>query len=200
MEADIKATEDLGEVISLMDPLLIGEGSRHRGGLVDLALDLVQKSTEFRHSLPQSLLPSLADLVRAMNCYYSNLIEGHDTHPIDIERAMKNDYSQDARKRDLQVEAKAHITVQKWIDSGGLKGRTVTSDSVRDIHRRFCELLPEDLLWAEDPETKERVRVVPGGLREKDVRVGVTWQSVPAPYHDFCSASKRLTDASARQI
>jgi Fic family protein len=172
MEADIKATEDLGEVISLMDPLLIGEGSRHRGGLVDLALDLVQKSTEFRHSLPQSLLPSLADLVRAMNCYYSNLIEGHDTHPIDIERAMKNDYSQDARKRDLQVEAKAHITVQKWIDSGGLKGRTVTSDGVRDIHRRFCELLPEDLLWVEDRETKELVRVVPGGLREKGVRVG----------------------------
>ena len=23
-----------------------------------------------------------------MNCYYSNLIEGHDTHPIDIERAQ----------------------------------------------------------------------------------------------------------------
>jgi Fic family protein len=172
MEADMKAAKDRGEVVSLMDPLLIGEGSRHRGGLVDLALDLVQKSTGFRHSLPQSLLPSLADLVRAMNCYYSNLIEGHDTHPVDIERAMKNDYSQDARKRDLQVEAKAHITVQKWIDGGGLKGRTVTSDGVREIHRRFCELLPEDLLWVEDPDTKERVRVVPGGLREKDVRVG----------------------------
>ena len=57
-----------------------------------------------------------------MNCYYSNLIEGHDTHPVDIERALKNDYSQDTRKRLLQVEAKAHITVQKWIDSGGVKG------------------------------------------------------------------------------
>jgi hypothetical protein len=41
-----------------------------------------------------------------MNCYDSNLIEGHDTHPIDIERALKNDYSKDARKRDLQLEAK----------------------------------------------------------------------------------------------
>jgi Fic family protein len=197
MEADIKATEDLGEVISLMDPLLIGEGSRHRGGLVDLALDLVQKSTEFRHSLPQSLLPSLADLVRAMNCYYSNLIEGHDTHPIDIERAMKNDYSQDARKRDLQVEAKAHITVQKWIDSGGLKGRTVTSDGVRDIHRRFCELLPEDLLWVEDRETKELVRVVPGGLREKGVRVGahvaISPGAVPRFLQRFEEAYGRLS-------
>jgi len=31
-----------------------------------------------------------------MNCYYSNLIEGHDTHPVDIERALNNDYSGDA--------------------------------------------------------------------------------------------------------
>ena len=89
---DIKAAEDRGELVSLMEPLLIGEGSRHRGALTDLALELAQKSSGFRRSLPESLLASLADLVRAMNCYYSNLIEGHDTHPVDIERALKNDY------------------------------------------------------------------------------------------------------------
>jgi len=41
-----------------------------------------------------------------MNCYYSNLIEGHNTHPIDIERALRDDYSTDARRRNLQLEAK----------------------------------------------------------------------------------------------
>jgi hypothetical protein len=107
MVEDIDMTEDRGEQVSLMEPLLIGEGSRHRGVLTDLVLDLVQKSAGFRRSLPDSLLVSLADLVRAMNCYYSNLIEGHDTHPVDIERALKNDYSHDAGKRDLQLEAKA---------------------------------------------------------------------------------------------
>lgn len=172
VKADIKAAEDRGELVSLMEPLLLAEGSRHRPGLTDLALDLAQKSSGFRRSLPESLLASLADLVRAMNCYYSNLIEGHDTHPVDIERALKNDYSQDARKRDLQLEAKAHIAVQKWIDGGGITGRTVTSDGIREIHRRFCEGLPEDLRWVEDPVTKERVRVVPGALRTRDVRVG----------------------------
>ncbi|MGH9326024.1 MAG: DUF1488 family protein, partial [Terriglobia bacterium] len=103
---------------------------------------------------------------------YSNLIEGHDTHPVDIERALKNDYSKDAHKRDLQLEAKAHIAVQKWIDGGGLKGRAATSDGICEVHRRFCELLPKDLLWVEDPETKERVQVVPGEPRRKDVKVG----------------------------
>jgi Fic family protein len=157
----------------MMEPLLIGEGSKHRGALTDLAFDLTQKSAGFRRSLPPSLLVSLADLVRAMNCYYSNLIEGHDTHPIDIERALRNDYSKDSHKRDLQLEARAHISVQKWIDEGGLRGgRAVTADGIRDIHRRFCELLPEDLLWVEDPVTRERQRVVPGQLRARDVQVG----------------------------
>jgi Fic family protein len=171
IKADIKAAEDRGETTGLMEPLLIGETSRHRGALTDLALELAQKAAGFRRSLPESLLTSLASLVRAMNCYYSNLIEGHDTHPVDIERALKNDYSKDARKRDLQLEAKAHITVQEWIDDGGLKGRALTGNGIREIHLRFCELLPEDLLWVEVPETKERAKVVPGELRRKDVMV-----------------------------
>ena len=145
MKADIKAADqDRDEPVSLAEPLLIDAGSRFRGILTDLALELAQKSAGFRRSLPESLLGSLADLVRAMNCYYSNLIEGHDTHPVDIERALKNDYSKDAKKRDLQLEAQAHIAVQKWIDDGGLKGRAVTSDGIREIHRRFCELIARE--------------------------------------------------------
>lgn len=130
-----------------MEPLLISQDSRHRPALTDLALDLAQKSAGFRRSLPESLLASLAELVRSMNCYYSNLIEGRDTHPVDIERALKDDYSSDAKKRDLQLEAKAHIAVQQWIDRGGLEDRTLAAGSVREVHRRFCELLPDGLLW-----------------------------------------------------
>ncbi len=167
-----KAVEDRGESIGLMEPLVIAEGSPHRATLTDLALELAQKSAGFRRSLPESLLASLADLVRSMNCYYSNLIEGHNTHPIDIERALKGDYSKDTKKRDLQLEAKAHITVQQWIDSGGLKGRAPMADSIRETHRRFCELLPDDLLWMEDPVTKEKIKVIPGALRDRDVAVG----------------------------
>ena len=155
-----------------MEPLLIEQASRHRVGLTDLALELGQRSAGFHRSLPASLLMSLADLVRTMNCYYSNLIEGHATHPVDIELALKGDYSQDARKRDLQLEATAHITVQQWIDAGGLNGRVVTEESIREIHRRFCEHLPADLLTVEDPVTKEKAQVIPGALRTRDVRVG----------------------------
>lgn len=172
IEADIAAAMDRGEGTGSMEPLLIGEGSRHRGVLTDLTVELAAKAAGFRRSLPEGVRTALADLARAMNCYYSNLIEGHDTHPVDIEQALSNDYSTDARKRDLQLEAKAHITVQRWIDSGGLTGRSVTVEGICEIHRRFCELLPEDLLWVEEPDTGERLKVVPGELRRRDVKVG----------------------------
>lgn len=166
------AVVDRGEPVSLMTPMLVGEDSRHRGQLTDLLIDLAARSAGFRRSLPAGVLTALASLVRSMNCYYSNLIEGHDTHPIDIERALKSDYSADPKKRDLQIEARAHIAVQRWIDEGGLQGRATTSGGLLEMHRRFCALLPDDMLWVEESDTHERIRVIPGELRHRDVRVG----------------------------
>jgi Fic family protein len=172
-KADIVAVEDRREPTSSMEPLLLAEGSPHRPHLTDLAIELAQQSAGFRRSLPPSVAASVADLVRSMNCYYSNLIEGHDTHPVDIERALKGEYSHDPRKRDLQIEARAHIAVQQWIDRGGLGARAVSVSAIRQIHQHFCAELPEDLLWVEDPTSKERVKVIPGELRDPDVRVGL---------------------------
>lgn len=156
----------------MMEPVRLGEGVRNKNILSDLALELAAKSAGFRRSLPEGIARSLATLVRAMNCYYSNLIEGHDTHPVDIERALKGDYSQDTAKRNLQLEAEAHIGVQTWIDSGGIEGNPTSAETIREIHLRFCEKLPDDLLWVSNPDTKERIRVVPGELRTTDVAVG----------------------------
>jgi len=172
IKPDIIEAGDRGETLSRMDPLVIGEGARQRPALADLALTLAQKSAGLCRSLPAGIVPALASLVRAMNCYYSNLIEGHNTHPVDIERALKDDYSEDQGKRDLQLEAKAHIAVQSWIDTGGLKGRALSTAAILEIHRRFCEQLPEHLLWVEDPRNHERLRVVPGEFRRRDVAVG----------------------------
>ncbi len=64
------------------------------------------------------------------------------------------------------------MTVQRWIDSGALEGKAPTRYGICEIHRRFGELLPEELLWIKDPDSGERVRVEPGVLRVRDVRVG----------------------------
>ncbi len=91
-----------------MEPILVREPRQRRDELADLALSVVEASTALRGSLPLGIVKGLADMVRAMNCYYSNLIEGHDTHPVDIERAL----SSDLPKRHLQLEARAHVEVQ----------------------------------------------------------------------------------------
>ena len=171
-KADILTANDRGESLSSIDPLLLSENSIHRRELTDLAMELVAKSAGFKHSLPPAIQTSLATVVRAMNCYYSNLIEGHDTHPIDIERALQGNYSTDIKKRNLQIEAKAHITVQEWIDNGGITNSLYSRDTICEIHKRFCDLLPEDLLWIEDPINKEKIKVTPGELRLRDVEVG----------------------------
>ncbi len=172
--AKIKAGKgtDRGETTDLMEPLVLPQGSPHRPALSDLAIELATRSAGFRHSLPDGVVTALAGLVRSMNCYYSNLIEGHDTHPVDIERALKKDYSADPNKRNLQLEAAAHIAVQKWIDDGGLTSPATNAGAILEIHRRFCELLPDELLWVERPSTKEKIPVIPGAFREHDVEVG----------------------------
>lgn len=154
-----------------MEPMLPSD--RSSGRLEDLAIDLIAKANRLAGSLRPNVAIAVGDLVRSMNCYYSNLIEGHNTHPRDIERAMADVYHHDAARRALQLEAKAHIEVQRKIDQkAGPSSPPTSEDFIRWIHRDFCERLPEELLRVTDPETGETRKVVPGQFRDGGVRVG----------------------------
>jgi Fic family protein len=159
------------EALALMEPMLVSEGRPERQKLETLAFQLNQDANRLAGRLAPIVSAGIGDLVRSMNCYYSNLIEGHDTHPIDIERALAKDFSADPKKRDLQLEAVAHISVQKWIDDGGADPIGGLAQLVSEIHRRFYEQLPESLLFVDLP-SGERVKVIPGAWREHDVAVG----------------------------
>lgn len=190
-KADIKAdtTTTIAGPTSLtaMEPLLISENAIARNGLTDLAIELAAKSAGFKRSLPAAIQTSLAKIVRAMNCYYSNLIEGHNTHPIEIEQALQGHYSDNQKKRNLQLEAIAHITVQEWIDNNGIIGSPFARESLCEIHRRFYKLLPEDLLWVENPTNKKRIKVIPGELRKHSVAVGNHLAANPTELPQFLS-------------
>ena len=141
--------------------------------LENLAFDLAREASELSAQLHPIVRLSVAELVRSMNCYYSNLIEGHNTHPRDIDRALANDYSTDPRKRDLQLEARAHIEVQRMIDARADFPRPPASRAFLEwTHREFCSRLPDSLLVVENPDTRERLQVVPGELRTRGVVVG----------------------------
>ena len=101
---------------SWMEPLLPPEEGQKR--LEDAAFELVSRASALAGQTNPIVTASIGTLVRSMNCYYSNLIEGHDTPPRDIDRALRKDYSAEPARRALQLEAVAHIEVQQAIDEG----------------------------------------------------------------------------------
>lgn len=161
---------EFSESVSLMEPMLPSVGNQL---LDDLATELIAVSRALNAQVTPNVALSLGELVRSMNCYYSNLIEGHNTHPRDIDRALANDFSNEPKKRSLQLEAKAHIEVQRMIDNREEKDfAVVTTDYLIWIHREFCQRLSSELLYVEDPQGNKRVEVKPGELRTGDVSVG----------------------------
>ena len=154
----------------LMEPMIPGDD---RDELSDLALELVSKASALAGQVHGQVQEGIGDLVRSMNCYYSNLIEGHNTHPRDIEQALSDNYSRNTTRRALQLEARAHIDLQRMIDMGEDPAVAPTStEYIQWLHREFCSRLPEELLWVKNPDTGEKIRVTPGEIRTGSVQVG----------------------------
>lgn len=186
--------------VSAMEPMLPEESK----GLENLATDLVANASTLAGKVNPILAESIGDLVRSMNCYYSNLIEGHHTYPVDIDRALANDYAQEPERRNLQKEARAHIEVQRLIDRGEAPSPVVSTEFILWVHREFCQRLPDDLLWVINPETGERLRVVPGELRQRHVKVGrlvpVDPNDIPAFFNRFADAYNSPTLSKLRKV
>jgi Fic family protein len=157
------------ESLALIEPLLPGLGNRI---LTDLATQLWAESSALNSNLHLATILGIGDLVRTMNCYYSNLIEGHRTHPIDIERALAQDFSTDPQQRELQLEAKAHIEVQRAIDLGNIPVEVVSGEYLQWIHREFCTRLPAEMLVLSNTDGSKQIQVVPGEWRTGEIIVG----------------------------
>lgn len=156
--------------VSQFEPLMPAQS----GELEDMAFELAQRSANLANQLTGPTLEGIRELLRVTNSYYSNLIEGNNTHPIEVERAMRADYSTDPAKRDRQHESIIHIDVQKKIErrlSEDAAAAITHSDFLRWIHREFYEQLPESRRWVEG-DSGERERVDAGELRKRMVAVG----------------------------
>ncbi|MDO8281156.1 MAG: Fic family protein [Thermodesulfovibrionia bacterium] len=143
--------------------------------LHDLALSVIQKSAALGSRQHPVTLRSLHELLRIINSYYSNLIEGHNTHPYDIVRAMQKKYDTEPAKRNLQLESVAHITVQRDMEKklqDEPESNIASHEFLCYIHREFYMQLPEEFLIVKDPDTGRESRVVPGELRTEAVKVG----------------------------
>lgn len=174
--------------ISQFEPLMPAD----TGELENAAFDLAQASAGLATKLHPATLDGVRELLRVINSYYSNLIEGNNTHPIDVERAMRKDYSNDPARRDRQIESLIHIDVQKKIDLR-LQDEPETKVSGPNfllwVHREFYTQMPEGLRWVEGEDgNKEWVEA--GEFRRRPVVVG---QHLP-PAHEAIPAFLRRFD------
>lgn len=163
--------------IHQFEPLL---PQRKLDELQDQALEVAEKSSRLGGGIHSSTISSIQGLVRSMNSYYSNRIEGQSTHPANIERALVQDFSDMPSTAKLQRIAIAYINAEKELEKIGGLGleNTLRSSILLEAHRAlYGRLLPED-------RTTEEGRVIePGLVRQENVTVGrhdpPLWTSVP---------------------
>ena len=161
-------------------------------GLRALGEDLARVALGLGGGLHSGTLAAVTRLLRTVNCYYSNLIEGHDTHPIEIERAMRQEYAPGSHLRNLQLEALAHIDVQALLEDELTRhpGLNVCApEFLLRIHREFYERLPAEFRVVKEPATGRVEPVIPGAIRAHDVRVG---QHVAPAYGDVLHLLERF--------
>ena len=157
--------------ITEMEPMMPSEST---GELEELAIEVIRKSAAISRIVHPLTLKGIVELARKMNSYYSNLIEGHNTHPLDIDRALRKDFSSEPVRRAKQLESKAHIEVQKLIESRIEEepGLVITSkDFLCWVHKEFYSRMPGEYLSVKRGDgTSEEV--IPGETRKVEVEVG----------------------------
>lgn len=163
-----------------MEPLLPGSG---REQLAELTCEILQKGGALSAQIPSpEVRAQAAHLVREMNSYYSNLIEGHRTLPRDIERALQQDFSDNAEQRANQLLNKAHIEVEQLMVERLCNEPLLSvhsSDFICWLHAQFYSRLPPELQFSADRQGK-RYKINPGAFRDFEVTVG---HHIP-PSHD----------------
>lgn len=142
----------------------------------DLVAELSAASAKLENALNPRTAASLAQLVRIMNSYYSNLIEGNNTRPKDIEKALSGQLDTDEERRNLALEAAAHVRVQTEIDRLSAEQKLpepAASAFIRWLHHAFYRDAPSDMLLIKHKEREFTME--PGSFRrgpEQDVAVG----------------------------
>lgn len=167
---------------SQMEPLF----PKEEKALVDLSMKVYAEAAELGGMVHPITRKEIARLLRRINSYYSNLIEGESTTPADIEKAVKEEYNKDEEKKRLQLLSRAHIEVQKLIDDRFEENEDInvcSTEFICWIHKEFYERVPESFLAIKHPDKNTIITMVPGELRRENVSVGThiapTWESVP---------------------
>jgi Fic family protein len=144
--------------------------------LANLSVDIQREAAVLGHGLHPDSAAELADLVRVMNCYYWNLIEGHNTRPCDIKRALAG-AEVETETRPLALEARAHVIVQRAINKMHWEGTLLQPTSVAFltwVDKSFYDKMPDEFRRNEHLDGTAEL-IIPGRMRQEgdsEVAVG----------------------------
>lgn len=165
---------------SQFEPLL--PASEKREALLERAHALQKLALTAAGRADQSVMLSLAPLLRSMNSYYTNKIEGQHTLPIEIEQAMRHEFSSEQDVQRKQRIALSHLAAEQAAETqlAPLGWRaSLSAETITTLHRSLFESLP-----SEDCVLADGSLFQPGQLRTREVRVGKHVapgaQSIPA--------------------
>jgi Fic family protein len=199
MPAVSSATVRLYDSVHQFEPLL---PQQRLDELAQLSRTVIEKAHRLQGAASASARSGIREVLRGMNSYYSNLIEGQSTHPRNIDRALKHDFSAKPSVAMRQRIAVAHMEAERELESG-------ITDEASALHSSLLLRAHADLygrLSAADRTTDDGHVVEPGVLRSDDVAVGQhqppAWQSVPRFMErmDEIYARKRGLDALLNTI
>ncbi len=175
--------------------------------IADLVAELAAATAKLENALAPQTAQNLAAMVRIMNTYYSNLIEGNVTRPRDIETALGSgvksasempqtvqieaELAESGRANDLLIEAVAHVRVQAKIDemAAGLRLPEPASEAfIKWLHEEFY--LGASASMLEISGKGRTFQMTPGVWRN------VTGQDVAVGRHQP-PASERVSDFMA---
>jgi len=135
---------------------------------IERAIDIARSSSQLSAAAHPSARAAVRELVRSMNSYYSNRIEGQGTHPLNIERALHQEFSDQPAVAYLQRVALAHIEAERLLENQVTAGESALSSGfLRAAHQALYARLNES-----DRTTDDGHVIVPGELRQEDVEVG----------------------------
>jgi Fic family protein len=178
------------------EPLLPSEAAAH--GLLEKAHTLLGLAHQVTGKADSSVMKPLAQLLRGMNSYYTNKIEGQHTLPSQLESALNKQFSSDSDVQRKQRMALAHMDAELWAETAyaGADWRDLFSpDVVCALYTQLFEHLPEADCIIKDPTNSELdYAMQPGALRTREVRVGnheaPAASSVPIFMHRFAEVYK----------
>ena len=153
-----------------MEPLLPSEA--RLSPALERAHDLIRQADRLAGWNAGGAPSGLKLLLRAMNSYYSNKIEGQHTLPLEIEQALRNDYASDADKARRQRLALAHMATESQLETLWPQWDTAQVWSVQtlaDIHQDLFARLPEGDRMQPDGEAVQVLQ--PGQWRQREVSV-----------------------------